>query len=1047
MAQVRIKNLTQHRIYVPVPVGIMMRPAQEVTLSEVSDDLLAQSKKISNLVQRGVIQVSIQLQDPEIDDSLETRFINVGGGLPMHGSTHYDGGVDPIDIDQLRTSGGIPGYLMVAGPGGTIQWIPAPIPIHATTHYFGGVDVIDISQLGSVTAPAAGYLAASDGANGLAWVSPTAPGAHANTHSADSSDEIDVSDLGSETAPGADYLVRSTGGGTLSWTGPGLPGTIEPDDPAQQGVASTYSRSDHQHAIVADPPIAVTPGDTAAEGTSTAFARADHRHSVAAFAAPGTIQPDDTADAGVATSFARSDHRHAIVADVPGTIQPDDVAAEGVATSFARSDHVHAITAAIPGTIQPDDAAAEGVATSFARSDHTHAIVADAPAQGIGSGNLEGTATSFARSDHDHTIRETGGPQDLTVAAVPDGYSVRRVGTTLAGVNPYDPYRTIVMATQAVGADATNMADAITAVNALVPAPSATDPATILVHPGIYPTAPFTLPAYVSLIGVGGSEVSVLQASTATAPLLTSTGATSVRDITLKGANGVGGQGVALSGALGLDLISVMIDDCTTGVDVAAPYSVYMRAVEISNTTDALYVNGAGARAQMDGLTIRLATNGVHIGPAGGIVTGTGLRCSDDAGFLRHVWVEGTTPATIFSVSSSSFREDKAFYDVNATIATEHASIVPGDEALQVTAEFHVGDENRPRESAFGGGDSHTRGMATLTNTNLEVGTWNDITAQLKDQDATSAPLFAGVAIDNTFYIGADQQFPGIKTAITTAKVGGVVALEYWNGAAWVPIPHVSCDADAPYGQYAQDAFSRINNEQIRFGTANIVGWATKSLNGITKYWVRWRVTTALTTIPAADRVKVHTDRTEINKDGVVEYFGAAEPVRQLIWHRSLMEELVGFAQPDASIDIALGLSVRARSNRWQDGNKDGSTTFLQALPGLDTGRPIVYDVGWAPEATGVGNVELQLDIVTINPGDILDGTLPYTAQLSQIVTGPFVANTLTTTQFTFTVPNLESNGSLVMALYRDAGGGNLDDTFGGDAKHVYSAVYGTFWR
>ena len=83
MAQVRIKNLTQHRIYVPVPVGIMMRPAQEVILSEVSDDLLAQSRKISNLVQRGVIQVAIQPQDPEIDDTLETRFIAVGG-VPMH---------------------------------------------------------------------------------------------------------------------------------------------------------------------------------------------------------------------------------------------------------------------------------------------------------------------------------------------------------------------------------------------------------------------------------------------------------------------------------------------------------------------------------------------------------------------------------------------------------------------------------------------------------------------------------------------------------------------------------------------------------------------------------------------------------------------------------------------------------------------------------------------------------------------------------------------------------------------------------------------------
>jgi hypothetical protein len=87
------------------------------------------------------------------------------------------------------------------------------------------------------------------------------------------------------------------------------------------------------------------------------------------------------------------------------------------------------------------------------------------------------------------------------------------------------------------------------------------------------------------------------------------------------------------------------------------------------------------------------------------------------------------------------------------------------------------------------------------------------------------------------------------------------------------------------------------------------------------------------------------------------------------------------------------------------------------------------------------------LDVVTVNPGDVLDGTLPYAQQLAQIVTGPFTAYTLQVTQFQISVPDLEAIGSLAMALYRDAGGGNLDDTFGGNAMHVYSNLYGTFWR
>ena len=57
---------------------------------------------------------------------------------------------------------------------------------------------------------------------------------------------------------------------------------------------------------------------------------------------PGTIQPDDTAAEGTATSVARSDHVHAIVAAAPAQgIGGGN--SEGTATSFARSDHNHTI--------------------------------------------------------------------------------------------------------------------------------------------------------------------------------------------------------------------------------------------------------------------------------------------------------------------------------------------------------------------------------------------------------------------------------------------------------------------------------------------------------------------------------------------------------------------------------------------------------------------------------------------------------------------------------------------------------------------------------
>jgi hypothetical protein len=119
----------------------------------------------------------------------------------------------------------------------------------------------------------------------------------------------------------------------------------------------------------------------------------------------------------------------------------------------------------------------------------------------------------------------------------------------------------------------------------------------------------------------------------------------------------------------------------------------------------------------------------------------------------------------------------------------------------------------------------------------------------------------------------------------------------------------------------------------------------------------------------------------------------------------------------------------------------------MHGVEGLDTSHALIYEVGWVPQASGAGNIELQLDTVTVNAGDVLDGTLPYTEQLSKIITGPFTALALQITRFLFTVPDLSADGSLGIGLYRDATTGNLDDTFGDSAVHVYSRIFGTFWR
>jgi len=77
---------------------------------------------------------------------------------------------------------------------------------------------------------------------------------------------------------------------------------------------------------------------------------------------------------------------------------------------------------------------------------------------------------------------------------------------------------------------------------------SPTKPYVVEVFPGIFAEDPFTVPAHVSLVGVGGHEVTRIEANTPTSPLATLLNNAKIKGFHISGADGVGGQGVNVSG-------------------------------------------------------------------------------------------------------------------------------------------------------------------------------------------------------------------------------------------------------------------------------------------------------------------------------------------------------------------------------------------------------------------------------------------------------------------------------------------------------------------
>jgi hypothetical protein len=741
-----------------------------------------------------------------------------------------------------------------------------------------------------------------------------------------------------------------------------------------------------------------------------------------------------------------------VTVDEKDALQGTDGTPDDSNRFVTNTDDRVTLSDATPIAIEPDDAGSPGTGSQPSREDHQHEITCAAPTQGIGASNDEGTAGAFSRADHDHLIRTTDGPTDLAIGSIEDDQGLKRSGTSIIGVDLLNPDRAIVVAKTALGAHATSIDDAITLANALSPAPSSSAPAVIVVYPGVYTTDAFFLPDYVNLVGVGGKEAVIIEASTTTLPLCGANGGQRIEGLTFRNASGSGGIGIEVVGTTGtLYLRDLLIGNCETAIQCdGSAYSVDIDHVSCENGVTGAYVDGAGAVAQINNLTLSDFITGLHVGSTGGTVTGTFLRCVDDSAFTTHVQVEAAS--SVLALVNSIFRDDKTDFNASAEISAQHVSHVPGDEAVHFGSELHVGSEVRPRESCFGGGESHTRGLAVFTNTSLEAGTWADITDNLKYVDAAYSTLFAGVGADNCCYIGGDYQFPGIKPLITTAMdlgTGSVIA-EYWNGSAWTEFYHMSTSGNGAWSQYALDLWTRAADEQIRFDTSIFSAWATKDLNGTTKYWVRVRIVTAITTAPEADVCKLHTHRTEINSDGVVEFFGDAEPHRDLVWDIALEGRQDGFDPKDADSSIASGVDWKNRDNDFIDAEYLGKLSGIRVAQGWDTSRELTYIFGWHPRsgATLTGDVEIQVDGYIFQSGDQFDGTKTPDFSESEIIDVSTLADAeMVLTSFTFRIPSMVPGDLLVMHIYRDATAANLDDTFSDDVTQFLAALQGVVWR
>jgi hypothetical protein len=304
----------------------------------------------------------------------------------------------------------------------------------------------------------------------------------------------------------------------------------------------------------------------------------------------------------------------------------------------------------------------------------------------------------------------------------------------------------------------------------------------------------------------------------------------------------------------------------------------------LADTSDILYFGRGGTFSE---LYFDIATAGAGYNLVWEYWNGTAwapLTVTDGtSGFSADGWVTWTTPGDWATVAVGPDTTARYYVRVRTTttpttVATAYFSNIGGfqyaygsirgafsdrerfrlDQYGQIVSYVSEGRtpfmayRDEPRITALGGNGFYygsQRNIDSASALYLDVARWSldsifyydgtaftDRTAALRQWGGSAYTLLADT--DDIFYFGDNLKFSELYFDIGTAGAGYSLVWEYWNGTAWTSL-NVS------------DGTKGFSKDGWVFWTAP-ADWTTATVNGVSKYWIRVRTTTAPTTVATA---------------------------------------------------------------------------------------------------------------------------------------------------------------------------------------------------
>jgi hypothetical protein len=505
------------------------------------------------------------------------------------------------------------------------------------------------------------------------------------------------------------------------------------------------------------------------------------------------------------------------------------------------------------------------------------------------------------------------------------------------------------------------------------------------------------------------------------------------------------------------------------GVGSSVLFSSYL----IEDCGDAFFVDTGGVIQGVGVDVIRPNGAVIHTGAGGGTVTvGAILREHDlPPDPVAHtgldVWQEAGVPGSV-NLLGMTLAATRLVLSDPSEVTGYGSRIGAGiDSALTVWEALHVGVPGAGREFVAGEGDVTTLGVAAYT---FDGAAWVDVTTAATTE-SSPFDLFPNLNAGTGFYLGwnpgSPSKFPGLEfEAITRALTlgGGAVDVEYWTIGGWERAPFMVTEEVAPYEAIAEDLLLTISTgEHVRlFSQVEIRTDADEWIvsdpmtHGTPLHWLRFHISAPITQIPEVDRVKIAPDRTRMTEKGWTEKDGLARIHRRLPWDLNQFQFVAGFgAAPVASVfwpsqNIAFGFLQSTFS-----AGADCRTSRADELPeDMDTSHTIEIDWAWLPSDANAGNVNWHIWWTFISEDEVVPAVNPLAPhpeeQHIQVATAaPGVSRQRVLSHFELDVSQLRPRGHneqgdiLVITIQRDASGGDVLDTYGGNAVVVsFEASY-----